>query len=118
MEKHFLLSDDEFLESFTNTSMDPKVFTHEGHLRLAWIHIRRFGLHQAVLNVCEQIERFDQVHGDGNKFDEKLTVACVQMVHDLMSQSGGTSFSDFLKKHPELRTDFSSLLTGYLNPIK
>jgi hypothetical protein len=38
MEKHLELTDLEFEANFKNCSLNPDIFSHEAHLRLAWIH--------------------------------------------------------------------------------
>ena len=37
MEQHYTLTDNEFEKQFQTSSLDPAIFTHEAHLRLAWI---------------------------------------------------------------------------------
>lgn len=38
MKTHHQLNDQQFEEQFQNCTFDPTLFTHEAHLRLAWIH--------------------------------------------------------------------------------
>mgnify|MGYP000226997985 FL=1 len=44
MNSHYKLNDLEFVNQFQKTTLDPKLFTHEAHLRLAWIYINNEGL--------------------------------------------------------------------------
>jgi hypothetical protein len=46
MEALHQLSNREFEEQFSNMHLDPALFTHKAHLRLAWIHISRYGCEQ------------------------------------------------------------------------
>ena len=55
MEKHFTFSDDEFERLFEDKTLEPEVFTHEAHIRLAWIHITKYGSAQACDNVVSQL---------------------------------------------------------------
>ena len=49
------LNDDAFEAAFQNASLDPALFSHKAHLRLAWIHITQ----------------------DGTNYNETVTVAAV-----------------------------------------
>lgn len=50
METHFALSDDDFEKAFEASILDPKIFSHEGHIRLVWIHIKKYGALRAIEN--------------------------------------------------------------------
>ena len=79
MEEHDQLSDQEFAQQFADCSLPPQWFSHTAHLRLAWVLLREYGLERTRLLMCEQIQRFDQTHGDGTKFHQTLTEAAVQV---------------------------------------
>ena len=49
-EKHHLLTNDEFEEKFESCTLPACYFTHEAHLRLAYIHIKKHGVKQAIKN--------------------------------------------------------------------
>ncbi|NNC70422.1 MAG: hypothetical protein HKN90_06335, partial [Flavobacteriaceae bacterium] len=74
-EKHHLLTNDEFEEKFESCTLPAPYFTHEAHLRLAYIHIKKHGVKQAIKNVSRQIINFDTKYGDGTKFNKRLTIA-------------------------------------------
>jgi hypothetical protein len=42
-ELHFSLTDIEFENQFENGTLKPELFSHEAHVRLAWIHIKKYG---------------------------------------------------------------------------
>jgi hypothetical protein len=110
MKHHFDLTDDEFEDQFRQLTLDPTLFTHEAHLRLAWMHIKRYGVEDAIENICSQIKQFDVTHGDGTKFHITMTVAAVKIVHHFIRKSKATSFQDFLYEFPRLRSHFKELL--------
>jgi hypothetical protein len=58
MEKHFTLSDTEFETQFQSCSLHPAIFTHEAHLRLAWIHITKYGADIEIDNIRSQLQNF------------------------------------------------------------
>lgn len=118
-EKHYLLTDQQFEEKFKNGSLAPKLFTHEAHLRLAYIHLKKYKLNNAIKNLCEQISVFDQKCGDGKKFDKTVTIAATHVINGFIHKSKSTDFRGLLKEFPRLKNNFSALLrTHYaLNSI-
>ena len=113
MKSHFELSDKEFSHQFANLSLEPGLFTHEAHLRLAWIHIREYGVEQAIENICRQIKKFDKTHGDGTKYHETVTVAAVKMVNHFIQKSNNSNFQDFIHEFSRLKENFKDLLNAH-----
>ncbi len=113
-EKHRQLSDKDFSRLFEECTLEPTLFTHEAHLRLAWLLIREHGLQPATEMLCGQIMRYDRQHGKGTKFSEHVTRAAVQLVNELQKQSQDHSFMDFIGRHPRLLFDFGELLAPYM----
>lgn len=110
MEKHRLLNDIEFEEQFATASLDPTLFSHEAHLRLAWIHIHKYGLEQACENICTQIQQFDLLHGGGKQFNKTVTVAAVKIVFHFIQKSKFKLFTNFIQAFPRLKNNFMDLL--------
>ncbi|MDC6364555.1 MULTISPECIES: hypothetical protein [Flavobacteriaceae] len=110
MNNHYELNDLEFERKFEECSLEPKLFNHEAHLRLAWIYILKYGEQQAVKKVCNAIRRFDTVHGDGCKFHITVTVAAVKVVNHFMQKTSKIDFKGFLNEFPRLTTAFQELL--------
>ena len=113
MKTHHALSDQEFQEAFEQATLDPVLFTHEAHIRLAWILIREFGVERAAELVCEQIAAFDAKYGDGTKFHVTITVAAVKMVHHFMERTPSDSFAEFIQLQPRLKNNFKALLSAH-----
>lgn len=110
MEKHGKLSEFEFETQFENCTFDPHIFSHEAHLRLAWIHIKKYGLEKACQNVCEQILLFDQTHDKGEKFHTTLTIASLKIMYHFMKKANSDTFQGLLKEFPKLKTDFKKII--------
>jgi hypothetical protein len=83
MEKHVTLTDIEFEKQFSNCSLDPSIFSHEAHLRLAWIHIHKYGIDQAVENITYQLQNFVASIGAKDKYNHMVTISAIR---------GGLSF--------------------------
>jgi hypothetical protein len=112
-ERHYLLNDEDFARAFEECTLEPTFFSHEAHLRLAWILIKRHGLLPASEMLCKQIMKFDLLHGKGTKFSKSLTLAAARLVYDLQKQSRDRTFMDFINSNPRLLYDFRQLLVPY-----
>ena len=67
MENHYQLADEEFEASFADGSLDPQVFNHEAHLRIAWIHITKYGTEKAIENIVDQLKAYTKQIGASDK---------------------------------------------------
>ena len=112
MDNHRLLSDDEFEIKFFYRDIKDEDFTHEAHIRLAWIHISKYGLKQAVKNIQLQISAFAKAQ-NSNIYNDTVTVAAVKIVNHYMLLSTTKNFTDFIKEYPELNTGFKEILATY-----
>ena len=103
MQDHTKFTDHEFEESFT----------HEAHLRLAWIHLGLYGLHRALSNVTTQLRNFTAHLGATDKYNETMTVAAIHAVHHFMIRSTTSNFSDFITENPRLVWNFKELMASH-----
>jgi len=110
MEPHFDLTDRHFEMSFENATLDPKLFSHEAHLRLAWIHIKAYGIDVAIINVTSQLMKYVTSLGANSKYNATVTVAAVMAVYHFMLKSGSDNFKDFIDEFPRLKSNFKELL--------
>lgn len=112
-EKHHLLTNQEFEEYFKNCTLNSVIFTHEAHLRLAYIHIKKYGLDKAIDNLCTQIPNFDQKFGDGKKFNKTVTIASAQIIYHFINTTNSSNFNDFIEEFPDLKNNFLKLLQSH-----
>lgn len=113
METHYSLSDQEFEKQFENAILNPKLFSHEAHLRLAWIHVTKYGVDRAAENIVSQITQFDRKFGDVTKFNKTVTIAAVKAVAHFINKSKSHNFKDFIKEFPRLKSNFRDLLSQH-----
>lgn len=106
---HFNLSDREFEKQFANGTLNPSMFNHEAHLRLAWLHIHHYGLEIAIENINNQLLVFVSALGAKDKFNKSLTRAAIYTVYHFMRQSRSKNFGDFILEFPELKFNFKEL---------
>ena len=78
MEPHYQFSDAAFEKQFKHGLLHPSYFTHEAHLRLAWIHITKYGLENAIENITSQLEAFTKLNNEETKYNKTVTIAAVR----------------------------------------
>ncbi len=110
MEQHRQLTDLEFEKQFAYGDLDPVSFSHEAHLRLAWIYINKYGEDSACEIICDQILNFATKHGDPEKFNKTVTIAAIKAVNHFIQKSNSTNFIDFIQEFPRLKYNFKELL--------
>ncbi len=107
------ITDDEFERQFENCLIDPAMFTHEAHLRLAWIHIEKYGVKKAITNICFQLKRFVEFLGAADKYNETVTIAAIRAVYHFKLKTDASTFSEFIKENPRLKNNFKELLAHH-----
>ena len=113
MKAHFIFSDTEFLRQFESTILDPVLFNHEAHLRLAWLNIKRFGIETALIATCDQLLAYVTKLGAKDKFNTTLTIAAIKAVYHFMLKSKTDNFKDFIEEFPRLRDNFKDLMAAH-----
>lgn len=107
------LSDDEFLAAFLDCSMPAAGFDHHGHVRAAWLMLRRYPLDEAVERTCTGIARLAVHLSVPDKYHRTLSEALVR----LMAHGGGTepslSWERFVLANRPLMEDARGLLARH-----
>lgn len=109
-QNHNQLGDDEFELQFERFTFKPTLFSHEAHLRLAYIHIQKYGLAKAEQNMVEQIKGYAEHYGAKDKFNKTVTIASVKTMHHFMKKATSNSFEELVKEFPSLVDDFKDIL--------
>ena len=107
---HTQLSDEDYERQFERCTFKPRLFTHEAHLRLAYIHIRKYGLAQAEKNMADQIKQFADYYGASEKFNKTVTIAAVKAMNHFMNKATSDGFFNMMKEFPQLSTNFKGIL--------
>ena len=110
MEKHFNLTDTEFERQFEHCELDPSIFSHEAHLRLAWIHITRYGIEKALENIQLQLQQYVRHLGAEDKYNTTLTVAAIKAVYHFILKSKSDTFEELITEFPRLKNNFRELM--------
>lgn len=110
MATHFELSDQEFEQQFRECTLNPELFTHEAHLRLAWIHVTKYGESTALNNISHQLMNYVAFVGASNKYNHTLTIAGIKAVYHFINKSSSGNFKEFIEEFPKLKTNFRDLM--------
>ena len=113
MEKHWRFSDEVYEKKFKEIKFPPLYFSHEAHLRLAYIHLKKYGLDQSIENMCKQIYDFAIKYGATMKFNATVTYASLQIMYHYMQEGKSDDFSDLMKEFPKLLEDFKGEIQKY-----
>ncbi len=108
-------SDDDrkFRAAFETCAVTPDEFTHEAHVRLAYVYLTECDVDSAVVRMRDALLNFIERNGiPRSKFHETITRAWVLAVRHFMDQSTSTSFADFIAKNGAL-LDSKIMLTHY-----
>ena len=110
---HWQYTDDEFEAIFASYRLKPGMFLHEAHLRLAYIHIMKYGPEQAEQHMCDQIKEFAESLGVYDKFNKTVTIASVKAMNHFMRKAKTDHFKDFIQEFPRLLTNFREILSQH-----
>ena len=109
-EKHQLLTDEQFEQKFENCTLAPSLVTSEAHLRLAYIHINKHGIKNAVRILYKQLSEFDTKFGNILTICKSTIKAFVKLMYDFIKKATTGSFRELVLEFPDLKSKFSTLL--------
>jgi hypothetical protein len=89
------LDDGQFLRRFHGGGLAAECFRHGDHLRLAWLHLHREPLGDALESVRAGIQSFAAQHGAAHIFHYTLTTAWVR----LLATHDEPDFTQFLREN-------------------
>lgn len=104
------ITDLEFEQLFRDCLIPPSLFSHEAHLRLAWINLQLYGLDKALENVTSCLKNYITHIGAEEKYNATLTIAAVKAVSHFMKKSDSEKFQDFILQFPRLKYQFKELM--------
>jgi hypothetical protein len=110
------LDDDQLLAKFTTASLTGAEFGHADHVRLAWLHLRRWPLADAARRVTAGLQRLAAAHGGPERYHATITWAFLLLVHERQQASPAGTWEAFAAAHPDLLTWQPSVLDRYYRP--
>ncbi|HEX8980055.1 MAG TPA: hypothetical protein VF811_10145 [Parasulfuritortus sp.] len=107
------LDDDTFMIRFERLDLGPEYFDHRGHLRMGWLHLRRYGLDEGNARVCDGIRSLAMKFGAPGKFNHTLTEALMRIMAVRMDDAADPDFDAFLVRNPDLVDDSRGVLARH-----
>jgi hypothetical protein len=108
------VDDREFIAAFENQTLDPSLFTHRNHVRLAWLFLRDAPLLEALPRFANGLRTYATSLGAAGKYHETITWSLLFVIRERM-QDTTESFDTFAVRNPDL-LDWKSLLHRYYRP--
>ena len=98
------------LNFLINCTLSTSIFSHEAHLRLAWINIDKYGIENAEINIQNQLKKYVNFIGAEDKYNTTLTIAAIKAVYHFMLKSESDNFRDLIAEFPTLKYNFKELM--------
>lgn len=101
------MNDDVFLRAFEACSLPAELWTHQAHVRVAFLYLTRFELSEAIDRVRIGIKAYNSfrgvVDGPSSGYHETTTLAFMHLIHQTLHQRGPfENFDRFCERHSEL----------------
>jgi hypothetical protein len=98
------LTDERFAERWERGEAPSAGISHEEHLRIAWVLLRRHGREAGGRRVLDGTRRACEAAGVPERFDARLTRRWTDALADALEEPPVPgSLSELLARHPELR---------------
>ncbi len=110
------MTDTEFLDAFETCTLPADCWTHEAHLRMAWLVAQReANVGDAIARARRGIQAYNASRGnDPGKYHETVTLAYMRLVwHAVQSTGAGDSFDAFKEAHRDLFGAYPGPLLRY-----
>ncbi len=108
--------DDTFLAAIAAGALPASAFDHRQHLRLAWLHLQRAPLAEAIERTCADIQCFAQHHGATTKFHRTVTEALLRLMAARGAADPLQDWPTFERRNTALLTDARALLALHYSP--
>ncbi len=95
-------SDQDFLQKFENCSLSKEDFSHEAHIRMAWLYIKHLPFDQALSKIRQGINRFNQAQGNITGYHETVTVSFARLIYNAFRSKPLLTWEEFRGEYPSL----------------
>lgn len=109
------MTDDAFLAALEDGSLAASAFDHAGHVRAAYLYLKRDGFVAGMAAFRDSLRRFAAIQGVPEKYHETVTVAFLTLIHERMYEAPREEvWPDFAARNADLFA--CDLLTRYYRP--
>lgn len=111
------MTDDEFIASFENSSLDAGCFHHSDHVRMAFLYLCRYPAIEALRRFSISLARFAAAQGKADRYNETVTWAFFLLIHERMVRAGWPqSWLEFAACNADLLDWENNVLKKYYRP--
>lgn len=94
------MTDDEFLAAFEAGALPRSAWTHQAHIRMAWLYLTRLPAEQATQKARAGIRAYNSAQGNHTGYHDTVTVAFVRLIASRLA--AGEGFAAFLDRNSDL----------------
>ncbi|MFN0108109.1 MAG: hypothetical protein ACKVZH_04580 [Blastocatellia bacterium] len=108
------MTDQELVERFETLTLQPELFPHREHVRLAWIYLHTHPPLTALEKFCEGLKRFAASLGKADIYHETITWAYLLLIHERMARmESANTWEVFAENNSDLLHWKSNILKRY-----
>jgi hypothetical protein len=108
------MSDDEFIASFENTTLDNASFHHADHVRMGFLYLCRYPVLEALDRFSASLLRFAAANGKPKLYHETITWAFLLLIRERLARTGSQqSWTEFVTANEDLLDWKDSVLKRY-----
>lgn len=100
----------EFAELLQECLSPDGQFHHWGHVKLGWLHLKKYPLLEALSRFGSGLKHFAESHGAAAKYHETLTIGYLLLIQERMTGSNDLDWESFACRNPDLLDWKDSLL--------
>jgi N-formylglutamate deformylase len=106
-----MLTDDEFVAAFEDCTIPKEAFHHEGHVRMAFLYLRRYDALEALRRFSTGLRRLAESLGKPERYHETITLGFLFLIQGRMTQD--QDWAAFAAANPDLLDWEENLLKRY-----
>lgn len=110
------MTDEDFLAAFEGCTIPKADWTHEAHVRMAWLYLSRLPLPAALQKARSGIARYNRSLGNTTGYHDTVTVAAVRVIASRMA--AGEGYAAFLVRNRDLIDNLMEVLRGYYSDAR
>ncbi|MEO7216275.1 hypothetical protein [Mucilaginibacter sp.] len=109
---HADLSNEQFLHQIETVTINPELFTHEAHIRMAWLYLSGSDEDAALQQISAAIKGIDAKYAGGMKYQHTITMVFANSITTLMKCKTYESWQEFVAANAGLSI-FKKFLSDY-----
>jgi hypothetical protein len=107
------VTDDEFLQAFEGCTLPKPAWTHQAHVRMAWLYLRQGSFEQVLPLVRKRIRRYNATFQQEPAYHETITRVFLHLIDYRVRERPAQTFSEFSEQHLDLFQGVIILLKHY-----